>query len=283
MSKSNYAGLDYSGPGATCNRDPSLGIRYGVISQHSVQQDAMSGIWDNSQDLSWEHAKDDMLDRIMASLASETQDERLANVAHDIKYLYRDPVCRSVAMEIEELGGDSAPSRQEVWDVISDRFGDTYECDDRDWCWEEDGYVLENCLQSDMFVSKSPYFTYAQFCSPCIPGGCNLDSPYEPEGVAKEQIETVARIAPNAVGEAFISYAEMAGFAKCYCLGHTFFDDDKAPYEVFSVATGRRVVMVEKSIPCPSCNGTGVWQPTGITCGYCRGTLSVIAKVEEEQ
>jgi hypothetical protein len=211
----------------------------------------------------------------MASLASETQDERLANVAHDIKYLYRDPVCRSVAMEIEELGDDSAPSREEVWDVISDKFGDTYECDARDWRWEEHGYVLENCLQSDMFVSKSPYFTYAQFCSPCVPGGCNLDSPFEGLAVPQGDHKSFA--------EDFALEADAAGFAKCFCLGHDFFDKDQAPYEVFSVATGKRVVMVEKSVPCPSCKGTGIWQPTGIICGNCRGTLSVIAKVEEEQ
>jgi len=240
----------------------------------------MSDIWDNAQDLSYEAAKADILDRIMASLASETQDERVENVMFDIEHLYpayRDNGRgrREVAMEIEELGGDSAPDREDVWDVISDRFGDTYECNDRDWRWEEDGYVLENCLQSDMFVSKSPYFTYAQFCSPCVPGGCNLDSPFEGLAVPQGDHKSFA--------EDFALEAFAAGFAKCFCLGHGFFDKDQAPYAVFSVATGKRVVMVEKSVPCPSCKGTGIWQPTGITCGNCRGTLSVIAKVEEEQ
>ena len=61
MSKSNYAGLDYSGPGSTVNRDPETGIRYGVISQHSIQSDVMSDIWSEARDLSYEQAVEEML------------------------------------------------------------------------------------------------------------------------------------------------------------------------------------------------------------------------------
>lgn len=68
----------------------------------------------------------------------------------------------------------------------------------------------EDC---DIFILDSPYFTYAQFCSPCAPGACYLLNPLEsPE--------------PD---------------NKAYCFGHDWFDDGKAPYPVYSVATGMPV------------------------------------------
>lgn len=63
----------------------------------------------------------------------------------------------------------------------------------------------------DIFIEKSPYYTYAQFCSPCAPGACHLESPLEE---------------PNENN-------------KCYCFGHDWFDDEKAPYHVYDVKTGK--------------------------------------------
>jgi hypothetical protein len=65
----------------------------------------------------------------------------------------------------------------------------------------------------DIFVLKSPYFTYAQFCSPCAPGACYLLSPLS---------------TPNDGN-------------RCYCFGHDWFEEGKAPYPVYSVATGELV------------------------------------------
>jgi hypothetical protein len=72
------------------------------------------------------------------------------------------------------------------------------------WNYEDDGYSLTDCLDSDIFVLTSPFYTFAQFCSPCVAGAGNLDSP-DTDGV------------------------------KTYCLGHDWFDDGKAPYPVYSV------------------------------------------------
>lgn len=52
------------------------------------------------------------------------------------------------------------------------------------------------------------YGTFAQFCSPCVPGAG--DSP-------------------------------LADGVKTYCLGHGWFEDGKAPYAVYSVATGELI------------------------------------------
>jgi hypothetical protein len=53
-------------------------------------------------------------------------------------------------------------------------------------------------------VVKSPFYTYAQFCSPCVPGAGNLDNP-------------------------------MAEGVKTYCLGHDWFEGGVAPYPVWRV------------------------------------------------
>ncbi len=85
----------------------------------------------------------------------------------------------------------------------------------------KDGY---KCHQSqddpDIFIEKSPYFTYAQFCSPCAPGAIYLTSfisDYDP--VTKE--ENVNN--------------------KGYCFGHDWFEAGSAPYPVYCVKTGKRV------------------------------------------
>ena len=78
--------------------------------------------------------------------------------------------------------------------------------------YEKDGYKAECSDDGDIFVIVSPYFTYAQFCSPCAPGACYLMSPLDDE--PKDN--------------------------RCYCFGHDWFEDE-TPYPVYSVTTGELV------------------------------------------
>ncbi len=80
--------------------------------------------------------------------------------------------------------------------------------------YDQEGYHAHAGSDGDIFVTESPYFTYAQFCSPCAPGACHLNNPLTDP------------IADN----------------KCYCLGHDWFDDEKAPYKVYDVETGKEVL-----------------------------------------
>lgn len=84
--------------------------------------------------------------------------------------------------------------------------------------YDRDGYRLTGCLDNDLFVLRSPYYTHAQFCSPCVPGAGNLDCPLK-EG-------------PNTWKTGNESY----------CLGHDWFQNGKAPYPIFSVETGERIM-----------------------------------------
>jgi len=72
--------------------------------------------------------------------------------------------------------------------------------------WEhiDNDYTLvtdSDCV--DIFILNSPYYTYAQFCSPCAPGACYLPSPLSEKTITN----------------------------KCYCLDKSWFEDEKAPYE----------------------------------------------------
>ena len=42
---------------------------------------------------------------------------------------------------------------------------------------DDEEYSMESDDYGDIFITKSPYFTYAQFCSPCAPGGKRRPSP----------------------------------------------------------------------------------------------------------
>lgn len=82
------------------------------------------------------------------------------------------------------------------------------------WYYQDKEVFCGHSQEStELWVYRSEYFTYAQFCSPCMPGACNLDSPLDHR-------------APN---------------NRCYCLPHEFFEEGIAPYPVFSVKTGKIV------------------------------------------
>ena len=89
------------------------------------------------------------------------------------------------------------------------------------YVYNQEGYqATQGNDDSDIFVIKSPYYTYAQFCSPCAPGACHLENPIDK---------------PIRIGR----YSNQGN--ACYCFGHDWFDDGKAPYTVYSVETGRKV------------------------------------------
>jgi hypothetical protein len=169
------AGIDY-GMGRT-NINHETGIRYGVISQHSVSQ-----AWCDS--------------------AEPDYGEPTC------------PKCGNAALEYDsdQEGEDWEAARHECADFMCVDceyvFGSesAYSEEPQSWSYSDEGYELGDCLDSDIIVVKSPFYTFAPFCSPCVPGAGNLDSA-EPDGV------------------------------KTYCLGHDWFEDGAAPYPVYSVET----------------------------------------------
>lgn len=162
MSQSNtYTGIDY-GLGRT-NIDQETGIRYGVISQHTVGE-------------RWYDA-------------AEPQ--------------YGDPTCPKCGAIVHPARANKdyrcRACRANYW---SD---EVYGEEPIGYTFEDSEYSITDCLDSDIMICRSPYYTFAQFCSPCVPGAGNLDTPM-PDGV------------------------------KTYCLGADWFEDDRAPYPVYRVS-----------------------------------------------
>ena len=67
-------------------------------------------------------------------------------------------------------------------------YGDDEEVEDIEFA-EAIGFALDDGeykayqhADRDIFITKSPYYTYTRFCSPCAPGAGDLDSP-DPNGV----------------------------------------------------------------------------------------------------
>lgn len=196
MSKESYAGLDYSGPGSTVNRDSETGIRYGVISMNSVMPEA----WD------------------------------------DVEYDYGTP------QEAFKCPNCHEKTMAHKWgdDVKCDTCGEEFETEMPDyiepcgWSYEGDGYAITSCLDNDAMIIKSPFYTYAQFCSPCVPGAGNLDNPF-PINPALEPKLKAGRIL-------YRRGAEKAGFPKVYCLGPDWFDQfAPCPYPVIFRVDGKEM------------------------------------------
>jgi hypothetical protein len=220
MSKTTYTGIDY-GVGRT-NIDLQAGIRFGVISQHTIGE-----AW-------FDEAEPDY------------------GKPHC-------PKCGKQADEPSEFGETFADGRPD--DYTSER----HECDDYvcveckhffgsesafgdeplGYGYDQNGYKLSSCLDTDVMVLKSPFFTYAQFCSPCVPGACNLDSPLDVETftVTPNDVARGNNIHPGlGVAVSAGDYTLLPDRSnRCYCLGHDWFEDGKAPYPVYSVETGEIV------------------------------------------
>lgn len=183
---SDYPGIDY-GLGQS-NIDKETGIHYGVISQRTPTPEAVDDVFNgpNTTDLNYESWKhnflQDVREAVYGAVRDYTTDERANELADHLK--------------------DEA----EGWDWL----GDCYNGDEINPEYDDGDYKIAKCLDYDLFVLKSPYFTHAQFCSPCVPGAGNLDTPCETG-------------------------------PRTYCLGHDWFDGGVAPYPVFNVKTGLKV------------------------------------------
>jgi hypothetical protein len=192
----DYAGIDY-GMGRT-NIDKENGIRYGVVSLHALTE-----------------------------FASE-----------DFEADYGDPHCPKCGNEAETIPShtESDPSGEGKWVSVvqdipeemaeweNDGIGE-YACRSCKWLFDgdeafgdepigytldKDGYKATLDEYNDVFLVKSPYYTHAQFCSPCAPGAGHLENPCE-------------------------------SGPKTYCFGHDWFDGGKAPYPVYDVKTDELV------------------------------------------
>jgi len=136
------------------NYDSETGCHYGVISYHTVNQDALQDVFDNGENLSYKYAVNEVKGSLEIALKDYFSDSTWYGRPSDLKQAVDD-----------------------AWDVIADSFNDNYQGEDEQFCYEQDGYRISNspslvCL----FVEKSEYYTYTRGCSPCAPNAGDLDN-----------------------------------------------------------------------------------------------------------
>jgi hypothetical protein len=128
------------------NFNEELGIRYGVISPHSISSWSLDEIYQNGTDPIYEELKNDLIDPIRKHLNNF---------------------------------GFSVGQIDEVIDPLIDNFNESYESDGSGIMdYSDKEYDLH--VSGDnfgIFVMKSPYYTWCKPCSPCAPGAGDLDNP----------------------------------------------------------------------------------------------------------
>ena len=171
----------------TTNTDPDTGIRYGAISQNSLDLDAINDWYDNDA----------------------VYDDQLKELREKINDLF------------EFIGFIGDEKKADLRDEIEQIFNDNYNNDEPAFYFEDKEYKAEyshslNCW----IILKSPYYTYCEQCSPCVPNAGNLDNPID-----KDMFEA------NLIGGNY-----MIGVI-AYCLPVEFFDDEyhKIPYRYYRV------------------------------------------------
>lgn len=114
------------------------------------------------------------------------------------------PTCPRCEKEIEH---DSYPETCPYCEFQADQTSDFFPENPLLFNFFQDGYELvQGGDDTDIFILRSPYYTWCQYCSPCAPGaGYLLNWMSEGEGI------------------------------KAYCLGSDWFEDGKAPYLVYRV------------------------------------------------
>jgi hypothetical protein len=170
------AGIDY-GLGKT-NIDVDTGIRFGIISANSLD--------------SW--------------------------IYEELELDYGKPTCPKCGSDVKDTDDITWPNKRlpEHKECVCTSCGEYY--------WSEECYPQEPISQyiddgkyeatlteiNEMVIIKAPFYTLTKFCSPCFPGGGDLNNPVE-EGV------------------------------KTYCFGHEYFRDEVAPYPVYCAKTDKLI------------------------------------------
>ena len=172
MGKTNYAGIDY-GMGRS-NIDTDTGIRYGIISQNSLSGESLDDVFTAGDDLGYEA----MIEELKSNLKN------------------------AIDSIISDAGGRTYDS-VDVDEILE---GVDFDCYDSNGPrrYEDGDLTVQTTGDNDLFVFKSEYYTFAQFCSPCVPGAGNLDTPCD-------------------------------SGPKTYCLGIDWFVDGECPYPVYRI------------------------------------------------
>jgi len=148
-SKKLDGGIDY-GQGQT-NIDLETGVRYGIIAMNSLDGSGWETMA-SGDDLDFEAFKREVCSTLRTAIEGVLEQHRLDG-CNDALGIAQDTV-DNLEFDSYESSGDCTR-----------------------YSLRRDGYALTTTADGNLFVIKSPYYTFAQYCSPCVPGAGNLDVP----------------------------------------------------------------------------------------------------------
>lgn len=173
------------------NMNFETGIHYGCISQHSLDPCVLDDLISDSSDLIYDESKDEFIDDLKDAVQEILNNNGIENVtSEDINF-----------------------------DVAINEWDETYMNDNHHYLYDDGEYELD--FSDDLvsiIIKKSPYYTFCEGCSPCVPNAGNLDEPVTADDYEKDKKGLVYSLVK-----------------KAYCLPDDFFENNKAPYEYFEV------------------------------------------------
>lgn len=202
-------GIDY-GLGTT--NIGELGVRYGVLSINAPYID---------QDVLWTMFEADYGQPTCPVCGNDLVD-------FDSEYVfykeYRSSACDYLCHEcLLIVGSDYSLPEEPLRHVLRD-----------------DGYAGA-INETDIIITLSPFYTHAQFCSPCAPGAGHLEHPcYKliPVRFLRSRKSRIRR----KWAKRSDNHRRVPLGVRTYCLGHDYFYHNQAPYPVFDVVTNKEVV-----------------------------------------
>lgn len=223
MKLSTYGGIDYSA-GTPANRGEKA--RYGVIPLNDLCEHAVEDILygPNSTDVDFK----EFIESCRSVIRQAVRDWLECNDEPDIAVVIEESlvdwsdgiVSRITEIAIDEIEGVGI----EPDDVVIERI--VNQCEE-ECCFSDSYEQVGDCTRvsyesptikghtdsgGDMRIYKSPFVTWAQFCSPCAPGAGYLRTPC---------VEGVGTLT--------------------YCLPNGWYPDGECPYPYWNVETGEKV------------------------------------------
>lgn len=197
-------GIDYGNK--VTNIDVETGIRYGIISANDLPY------WDDESEADYGDPHCPKCGNEAKAVPSHTE---------------RDPSGEgkwvAIVVNMPEAWEEWEQEEHECADYVCENceyiFGSESAFGDEPNCY----YIKDGSVEAfsdsdrDVWITKSPYYTHAQLCSPCAPGACDLGSPL----------------------------TEPWDNNKCYCPPLDWFEDEKAPFPVYLVETGECIYTPE--------------------------------------
>ena len=201
------------------NFDPQTQIYYGVIDIKSINpfvayEEILDPNNSNYTDLDYKESIDQLtakFDEILPQDSHKLLYQLSKEIVGDHKELWN----KDNLQKIRGILGDFKQIKEqfsEIKDTLIQEFNDHYETSDQtNFLYDDGEYEIINCFEWAFMIIKSPYYTYAPQCSPCVPQAGDLDS------IDPEQ-----------------SYSK-----KTYCLHPDFFEDENKPkYKIYRVKDG---------------------------------------------